>query len=69
MGGKGMAIAKVLTSVHSWKHGRIFLRESQQSYDADVRSLAILHGRDECAMWLKLTQQACSTEDNDTQVF
>lgn len=32
-------------------------KESRQSYDADVRSLAVLHGRDECAMWIRLTQQ------------
>lgn len=57
MGGKGVARAEAPASVHSWEHGRIFLCESRQSYDADVRSLAVLHGRDECAMQLKLTQQ------------
>lgn len=57
MGGKGMARVEVPTSVHSWEHGRIFLCESQQSCDADVRSLAILHGRDECAMWLNRMAQ------------
>ena len=71
MGRKGVARAEAPTSVHSWEHGRNFLRESRQSYDADVKSLAVavLYGRDECAMQLKLTQQACGTEDNDSQVF